>query len=85
MSICKAKEVLKQVIVRKPDHKLQIKFTVDISTHALERVKTQLLVSHNKRCASFEIRMRHVQIDISLSSNDRILIFQFLRSEEGQL
>ena len=36
MGIYKSKEVLKQVIVRKPDHKLQIKITVDISTHALE-------------------------------------------------
>ena len=39
MGIYKSKEVLKQVIVRKPDHKLQIKITVDISTHALEWVK----------------------------------------------
>ena len=38
MGIYKSKEVLKQVIVRKPDHKLQIKITVDISTHALEWV-----------------------------------------------
>ena len=39
MSICKTKEVLKQVIVRKPGHKLQIKITVDISTYALKWVK----------------------------------------------
>ena len=39
MGIYKSKEVLKQIIFRKPDHKLQIKITVDISTHALEWVK----------------------------------------------
>ena len=41
MGIYKSKEVLKQVIVRKPDHKLQIKITVDISTHALEWANKQ--------------------------------------------
>ena len=42
MGIYKSKEVLKQVIVRKPDHKLQIKITVDISTHALEWVSWKI-------------------------------------------
>ena len=47
MSICKTQEVLKQVIVRKPGHKLQIKITVDISTYALKWVKF-IVVKHKK-------------------------------------
>ena len=49
MGIYKSKEVLKQVIVRKPDHKLQIKITVDISTHALEWVKKKIRLKFTKK------------------------------------
>ena len=53
MGIYKSKEVLKQVIVRKPDHKLQIKITVDISTHALEWVKRQII--HSKKYSELKL------------------------------
>ena len=56
MGIYKSKEVLKQVIVRKPDHKLQIKITVDISTHALEWAKQATYVVMNFQYNDWEMR-----------------------------